>query len=360
MDNLNKKINNLPELPGVYFFKDKFDNIIYIGKSKVLKKRVKQYFYKSKNHSPKIEKLIFNIYDLEYRVTDTELEALVLESRMIKKYKPKYNSLLKNFKGYPYIKITNQEYPIVQMVYKISDDGGMYFGPYSKKRLVYSVIKDIEDLFSIRKCGIRIKREPCLYYHMGKCVAPCMGYDYIKKEYDSIIDEITKILQGKDTKILEELKHKMKNEAKIFNFEKAEKYKNKIKTFKTLIYKQKIISKALSEEEIIIIEKTIHKHRKVYYIRGGRILDKLLINKENRNIDKNMIRSFINPLYTKEKKNISILPQEEIDEAQIIQSWVIRNNVDYIEITDKSTIDMLVDKLYDKLIILIEGDRDSV
>lgn len=359
MDKLKKKIKDLPELPGVYFFKDKLGNIIYIGKSKKLNKRVKQYFYKSKNHSSKIEKLVFNIHDLEYTVTDTELEALVLESRMIKRYKPKYNSLLKNFKGYPYIKITNEDYPIIRMTYEITNDGAKYFGPYNKKGLVYSLIEDINDIFPIRKCGLKMKKDPCLYYHMGMCNAPCRKESSVKKEYDQMIKEITNLLKGKRISILDQLNQKMIIESTNLNFEKAAEYRNKIKTFNTLIYKQKVISKALSEDEMIIIEKTIKEDRKIYYIRGGRILDKLIIDKKSKKVGKNILRDFITPLYTKKKKNISILPQEEIDEAQIIQSWVSSNKVNYIEIEDENTIDDLVNRLYNEVKILIKEDRKT-
>lgn len=348
MNNLKQKIKKLPELPGVYFFKDKYNNIIYIGKSKCLKKRVKQYFYKSKNDSTKIQKLKFNIFDVEYTVTDTELEALILESRMIKKYRPKYNSLLKNYKSYPYIKITNEEYPIITTAYKIEDDNALYFGPYNKKRLAYEIVNYINDLFSIRKCGNKVKSEPCLYYHLGKCLAPCNKEKNVKNKYKQIINEIIDILNGNGKYLLEELNKKMRYHAKKLNFEKAADYRNKISKFKTLIYKQKIITKALSEEELIIIEKTIKENTKIYYIRGARILDTFVLYKEEK-IDKLKLQEFLLPLITKQKVNNKILPQEEIDEAQIIQSWVNNNEIKYIDIEENTDIERLTNILHSKL-----------
>ncbi|MGO1368396.1 GIY-YIG nuclease family protein [Senegalia sp. (in: firmicutes)] len=359
MDNIKLKIKKLPELPGVYFFKDKYNNIIYIGKSKCLKKRVKQYFYKSKNDSTKIQKLKFNIFDLEYIITDTELEALVLESRMIKKYKPKYNSLLKNFKAYPYIKITNEDYPMITSAYKIKDDNALYFGPYNKKRLVYEIVKYINELFPIRKCGIKIKSETCLYYHLGKCLAPCNKSNYVKEEYQEMINEIIDILKGNGEYLLKELNAKMTYHSKSLNYEKAADYRNKINKFEILIYKQRIITKALSEEELIIIEKTIKENIKIYYIRGGRILDTFILYKEEK-IDKLKLKTFLIPLLTKLKTHNKILPQEEIDEAQIIESWVNHNEIQYIEIEESMDINDLIKLLHSKILQTSKGEDKPV
>jgi len=344
-------LKKLPELPGVYIFKDKYKNIIYIGKSKCLKKRIKQYFYKSKNDSRKIENLKFNIYDLDYIVTDTELEALILESKMIKKHKPKYNSLLKDFKSYPYIKITNEEFPTIKTCYKIKDDNALYFGPYNRKNLVYGVVEYINELFPIRKCGNNKKSKPCLYYHLGKCLCPYSREIDVKAEYEHMINKIINILNGDGKYLLKDLEEKMNYYSKNLNFEKAANYRDKLSKFRNLIYNQKIISKALSQREIIIIERDIKTNKKIYFVRGGRILGTFNISSMNEHVYGD-IREFLYTLINKQKSYQQILLQEQIDEAQIIETWVNNNDVKYIDIEESMDINTLTNKIYTVLSIL--------
>lgn len=358
MDNLKRNIDKLPQLSGVYFFKDKLGYIIYIGKSKNLKKRVKQYFYKSKNHSPKIERMIPNIKKVDYKVTDTELEALVLESKLIKKYKPKYNSLLKNFKGYPYIKITKEVYPRLEITYNISKDNAWYFGPYDKKNIVYEVVKSIEDLFPIRKCGKDINLSSCLYKDIGKCLAPCVREN--GKKYNEMINNIKKLITGEYDDLIDNIEIKMKKEAKKLNFEKAQEYKNKMNILNHIIYKQKIVSKALTEEKNIIIEETIREDIKIYFIIGGRISDKLIIDNKNKKNITHILKYYVYKFKNQKKDDKDILPQEEIDEAQIIQNWVRTNAVCYIDIDGQSSTHEIVNKLYNKIIEIFKIKTERV
>ena len=181
MFDIKEQLKNLPDSPGVYIMKDAEKNIIYIGKAKVLKNRVRQYFQSSKNHSQRIQSLIYNIAEFEYIITDSELEALVLECNLIKKHKPRYNVLLKDDKNYPYIKVTlNEEYPRIIITRKIEKDGAKYFGPYTNTNAVRKTIDVLKRVFKIRTCSKVFPRDigkdrPCLNYHIGQCLAPCQG-----------------------------------------------------------------------------------------------------------------------------------------------------------------------------------------
>ena len=182
MFDIQEHLKQLPAEPGVYLMKDKFDNIIYVGKAKILKNRVRQYFQSSKNHSSKVKSMVKNIDKFEYIITDSELEALILECNLIKKYKPKYNVLLRDDKTYPYIKVTtNEDFPRVLKVRKVIKDKAKYFGPYTNTTAVNDTLDIIKNIYPIRTCNIDIERaiktnmRPCLNLHIKRCVGPCTG-----------------------------------------------------------------------------------------------------------------------------------------------------------------------------------------
>ena len=220
MFDIQEHLKQLPAEPGVYLMKDKFDNIIYVGKAKILKNRVRQYFQSSKNHSSKVKSMVKNIDKFEYIITDSELEALILECNLIKKYKPKYNVLLRDDKTYPYIKVTtNEDFPRVLKVRKVIKDKAIY---------------------PIRTCNIDIERaiktnmRPCLNLHIKRCVGPCTG-NVTKEEYNKMIEEIILFLSGKEEKLIDILKEKMNKCAMDFNFEEAAIYRDKIKSLEDMI-----------------------------------------------------------------------------------------------------------------------------
>ena len=196
MFDIQEHLKQLPAEPGVYLMKDKFDNIIYVGKAKILKNRVKRYFQNSKNHSEKVRVMVKNISEFEYIVTDSEMEALILECNLIKKYSPKYNILLKDDKFYPFIKVTIQDdFPRVFVTRNYAKDGSKYFGPYTNVGAVNDTLEIIRNIYPIRNCNVDIPKairngaRPCLNYHIKKCVGPCTG-NVSKEEYRKMIDEI--------------------------------------------------------------------------------------------------------------------------------------------------------------------------
>ena len=239
MFNFEYHLKNLPEKPGVYIMKNNLGEIIYVGKAKILKNRVKSYFQNSKNHSEKVRVMVKNIAEFEYIITDTEMEALILECNLIKKYSPKYNIVLKDDKFYPFIKITiNDDYPRVFVTRKYAKDGSKYFGPYTNGTAVYETINLINKLFPLRTCKLSIKEDgekvrPCLNYHIKKCLGPCAGH-VSKEKYLEMINDIMDILKGKDKTIVSNLKSSMEKASMNLEFEKAAEFRDKISAIEAI------------------------------------------------------------------------------------------------------------------------------
>ena len=271
-------LKNLPSKPGVYLMKNSLGEVIYVGKAKILKNRVKSYFQNSKNHSEKVRVMVKHIAEFEYIVTDSEMEALILECNLIKKYSPRYNILLKDDKFYPFIKITvNDDFPRVFVTRNYSKDGSKYFGPYTNGTAVYETINLINKIFPLRTCKLLIKEggetvRPCLNYHIKKCFGPCGGY-INKEEYGKMIKDVIDILSGKDTTVLKVLQSEMEEASVNLEFEKAADLRDKIIAIKTIVEKQKIFKTMEGDEDFI----NIYRDEKdscvqVFFSRDGKIL----------------------------------------------------------------------------------------
>ena len=238
MFSIEEELKNLPASPGVYIMHNIDGDIIYVGKAKVLKNRVRQYFQQNKNHSPKVLAMVSNIAYFEYIVTDTEIEALVLECNLIKKHKPKYNILLKDDKHYPYIKVTiNEEYPRIFMSRTLKNDGAKYFGPYAGMQTVKGTIDIVQKIFKPPLCRRKFpedigKGRPCLNYHIDKCFAPCISGKVSKEEYRQVFFDICSFLEGNHSDLLAELTDQMQNASKNTEFEKAAALRDKISAIK--------------------------------------------------------------------------------------------------------------------------------
>ncbi|MCF6092609.1 excinuclease ABC subunit UvrC [Microaerobacter geothermalis] len=233
---LKEKLSFLPDKPGCYLMKDYEGKVIYVGKAKVLKNRVRSYFTGS--HDGKTQRLVSEIVDFEYIVTDSALEALILECNLIKKYSPRYNVMLKDDKTYPYIKLTREEHPRLEVVRKIRKDNAKYFGPYPNAGAAQQTKKLLDRLYPLRKCKT-IPDRVCLYYHMGQCIAPCIQ-TVEKKTYQKITQEITRFLKGGHEKIREELYQKMNEASENLQFERAKEYRDQILYMDAVMEKQKI------------------------------------------------------------------------------------------------------------------------
>ena len=327
---IKQKIKKLPLCPGVYLMKDLNGDIIYVGKSKLLKNRVSQYFNNSKNHSAKTVSMVASIKDFEYIVTDTEVEALVLECNLIKKYKPKYNILLKDDKQYPYIKITMQDdFPRIYMTRHIKKDGAKYFGPYISSFVVKDTLETIKKVFKVRSCSKNLPRDigksrPCLYYHIGQCSAPCDG-KISAEEYKDVFDKITDVLNGKYSGIIDSLTNQMYKASENLEFERAARYRDKINSLKVFDEKQKIVSTKEDNRDIVGIHQDESESCvQIFYMREGKIVgSEHYVFDYNESTKEELISSFIKQYYF----NATIIPKEillpvEFDDRDEIQSWL--------------------------------------
>jgi len=304
MFNIQEELKKLPDSPGVYQMKNAFGEIIYVGKAKNLKKRVKQYF-QSKNHIPKIQAMIKNISEFEYIITDNEVEALILEANYIKKYRPKYNTILRDDKQYPYIKISvHEKYPRIYKVREVKKDGAKYFGPYPSAYAVNEIIDIIGNLYKLRKCSLKLDgtkkcQRPCMYYHIQRCTAPCMGNVDIKEYREEVNTAASFLTAGED--IIKSLNEKMLKASENMNYEEAAKYRDQIKALEVISEKQKVVSAADIDQDVIgsalgIEEACIQ----IFFIRNGKIIGSehyLLTNIENETREQ-IISSFLTQFYT--------------------------------------------------------------
>ena len=277
-DIIAEKLNKLPQKPGVYMMKDAAGRIIYVGKAKSLRNRVRQYFQKGANHSVKTAVMVSKICDLDYIICDSEMEALVLESNLIKENKPRYNILLKDDKHYPYIKITmNEEYPRMLFVRRIENDGARYFGPYPSGYSIKETMELLKNIFMLPHCSKQFPRDlkkdrPCLYYSMGRCSGICQGNtDSI--EYKKIFKSIVRFLEGKDEEVTAQLEQEMLEASQNLEFERAALLRDRAASVKRLGEQQKVITDSGGDIDVIAAaaEDSLSS-AEVFYIRGGRLI----------------------------------------------------------------------------------------
>jgi len=267
----------LPDKPGVYIMKNINGAVIYVGKAKILKNRVRQYFQNARNQSGKVRAMVQNISEFEYIVTGSEMEALILECNLIKKYRPRYNILLKDDKHYPFIKITvNEEFPRIYITRILSKDGAKYFGPFTDVSAVHETMELIKKIFPIRSCRKTInesagKARPCLNYHIGLCMAPCAGL-VSKGEYGSIVSNVIDLLNGKDKAILKELGKQMEEASEKLEFEKAALYRDKLAAVRKITEKQRIITGKFENEDYIdVCSDENDSSAQIFFLRDGKI-----------------------------------------------------------------------------------------
>lgn len=329
MFDIQEHLKTLPASPGVYIMKDKFGNVIYVGKAVSLKNRVRQYFQSSKNHSDKIRSMVKNIFSFEYIMTDSELEALILECNLIKKYKPKYNILLRDDKTYPYIKVTvNEDYPRVLKVRRILKDKAKYFGPYSNVSAVNDTIDIIRNIYPIRTCNIDMDKaiksgmRPCLNYHIKKCIGPCTGM-VSKKEYMDMIDEILLFLSRKEDKLVGVLEEKMKAASMALDFEEAASYRDKISSLKDVMEKQKISNVQNDSDQDVIAMANFDQEAcvQVFFIRNGKVSgrENFMLEGVKDSDRSTILGSFIKQFYMSQE----YIPRELIVEEEFLDMEIM-------------------------------------
>lgn len=361
MHDLEERLKSLPEMPGVYIMKDKSDEIIYVGKAINLKKRVSQYFNNSKNHSLKVMNMVKNISDFEYIIVNNEVEALILESNLIKKNRPKYNIILRDDKQYPYIKVTvNEKYPRILKTRKLERDGAKYFGPYPSAYSVNEAIKVFHDIFPIRDCKLNLNKlpdnfRPCLNYHIGRCKGPCIGMAD-EDEYNQMIDQIIRFLSRKDNAIIEKLEYDMKNASDALNFELASIYRDRIQALLVLVEKQNMSNPDLTEEDIIAIARGIEEVLvQVFFVREGKIIGREhYILEDNLSTDRpEIIASFIKQFYS----GANFIPKEIIVEEEISDQSLIE---EYLSDLKGNRVKITVPKRGDKLELVDMAKKNAI
>lgn len=332
MFDFESELKNLPDQPGVYIMHDASDTVIYVGKAKVLKNRVRQYFQKNSNHTPKVLAMVSNIAYFEYIVTDSETEALALECNLIKKYRPKYNILLKDDKHYPYIKVTiNEDYPRVMKVRKLQKDGAKYYGPYVSESTVKNTLDVIQKLFNPPRCHRKFpqdigKGRPCLNYHINNCFAPCTG-KVTKDEYRKVFFNICRFLDGNHKELVSSLTEEMKTASRKLEFEKAAMLRDRINAVTDIEEKQKIInaSKQTDKDVIAVALGERTAFCEVFFVRGGKVLgrESYKIDNAENSTGAEVITDFVKQFYqSSDYIPEEILTEYEIEDCEAIADWL--------------------------------------
>lgn len=328
---LKEELRKLPEQPGVYLMHAKDDEIIYVGKAINLKRRVSSYFRKMNNRSPKIEKMITLIDYFEYIVTDSELEALVLENNLIKEHRPKYNTMLKDDKSYPFMKVTVQEdFPRVLFARQMKRDGAKYFGPYTSAGAVKDTIELVKKLYGIRTCNKSLPKEigngrPCLYYQMKQCAAPCQGY-ISKEEYGKRVEKLLGFLNGDYKKVLAGLEQKMKEKAAELEFEEAAEYRDLIDSVQHVTGSQRVVKTGGIDRDVIAMaRKDGETVVSVFFVRDGKLLGREHFHVERSGEDSGtqIITTFIKQYYngTPFVPN-ELLTEFVVEEQELLEEWL--------------------------------------
>ncbi len=369
--NIQEELKKLPGRPGVYLMHDETDQIIYVGKAISLKNRVRQYFQSSRNKGVKIEQMVTHIRRFEYIVTDSELEALVLECNLIKEHRPKYNTMLMDDKAYPFIKVTvGEAYPRIMLARQMKKDKAKYFGPYTSSQAVRDTIDLIHKLYHIRSCNRNLpkdigKERPCLNYHIKQCEAPCQGY-ISQEEYRKSIDEVIRFLNGNFDIILKDLEDKMMAASEALEFEKAIEYRELLNSVKKVAQKQKITDSSGEDRDVMAVacqdEDAVVQ---VFFIRGGRLIGRdhfyLRISEEDKKSE--ILNSFIKQYYagTPFLPGELMLP-EEIEEQELLESWLSakKGQKVTIRVPKKGTKEKLVELAEENARMVLSKDKERL
>jgi excinuclease ABC subunit C len=340
MFDIQENLKKLPDKPGVYLHKDKLGQVIYVGKAVSLKNRVRQYFQSSRNMDPKVRAMVSHIEEFEYITTNTEMEALILENNLIKKYMPQYNVLLRDDKTYPYIKITtNEAYPRILKTRKIYHDGCKYFGPYTDVTAVNQLIELLNGIFALKRCSAQkfpTGFKPCLNYHINQCKGICTGL-VPKEEYMEAIDQVVELLNGKNKKVLDYLTAKMTEEAEAMNFEKAAEYRDYITAVNAIAEKQRVVLLTAGDMDVILGAKgEKDAHVILFFVRQGRLSGRESYHLQAMEEDKlsEVVSAFIKQYYS-DTTTIpkEILVESALADADLMEEWLAGLRGSMVKIT---------------------------
>ncbi|MBS6396340.1 MAG: excinuclease ABC subunit UvrC [Clostridiales bacterium] len=369
--NIEEELKKLPAKPGVYLMHDEKDAIIYVGKAISLKNRVRQYFQTSRNKGVKIEQMVTHIARFEYIITDSELEALVLECNLIKEHRPKYNTMLMDDKAYPFIKVTVQEdFPRVILARQMHKDRAKYFGPYTSAGAVKDTIDLIHKLYGIRTCSKALpkmqgKERPCLNYHIHQCPAPCQGY-ITKEAYGESVKKALSFLNGNYGQVLKELEEKMQKASEELEFEKAIEYRELLNSVSKIAQKQKITSSDMEDKDVIAMaadkEDAVVQ---IFFVRDGRLIgrDHFCLHIAGDDRKEEVLSAFLKQFYA----GTPYIPRElmiqyEIDEQEVIEEWLSarRGQRVYIRIPKKGSKEKLVELAQKNAQMVLTQDKERI
>ena len=371
MFNIEEELKKLPSRPGVYLMHDEKDAIIYVGKAISLKNRVRQYFQSSRNKGVKIEQMVTHIARFEYIVTDSELEALVLECNLIKEHRPKYNTMLMDDKTYPYIKVTvNEEYPRVLFSRQLKKDKAKYYGPYTSAGAVKDTIDLIHKLYQIRTCSRNLPRDigkerPCLNYHIKQCAAPCQGY-ISREEYGERVAKVLDFLNGNYSPLLKELEEKMKAASDAMEFEAAIEYRELLNSVRQIAQKQKITNSDMEDKDVIAFaadgEDAVVQ---VFFVRDGRLIgrDHFCLRTAEGESSREILGSFIKQFYAGTPYiPRELMLQEEIEDRELIEQWLTarKGHRVYLRVPKMGSKEKLVELAKKNAALVLSQDKEKI
>ena len=374
---IEEELKKLPAKPGVYLMHDEKDEIIYVGKAISLKNRVRQYFQSSRNKGAKIEQMVTHITRFEYIVTDSELEALVLECNLIKEHRPKYNTMLKDDKTYPFIKVTvNEPYPRVLFSRTMKKDKAKYFGPYTSSTAVKDVIELVRKIYMVRSCNRNLPRDcgkdrPCLYYHMKQCTAPCQG-NVSEEAYKQNIGQVLHFLNGNFQETIDQLTEKMMAASEDMRFEDAAGYRDLINSIRRIGERQKITTYGEEDRDIIAVAMDESEDLReqdavvqVFFMRGGRLIgrDHFFLRVARGDTKAQVLSSFLKQFYAGTPFiPAEIMMQTEIEDGEIIEDWLTarRKQRVHIRVPKKGTKEKLVELAKENAWMVLSKDRERI
>lgn len=371
MFDIQEELKKLPQKPGVYIMHDAKDAIIYIGKAISLRNRVRQYFRPSHNEGLKKEQMVKQIVRFEYIITDSELEALILECNLIKEHRPKYNTMLRDDKSYPYIRVTlGEEFPRVLFSHQMKKDKSRYFGPYTSAGAVKDTIELVRKLYCLKTCNRVLPRDigkerPCLNYHIHQCTAPCQG-NISREEYRAQIDQVIEFLNGNYKPVIKELEEKMQLASEEMNFEKAIEYRELLKAVKQIAQKQKITSSDSEDKDIVAMasdgEDAVVQ---VFFIRDGKLIgrDHFHVTVGSEDTRPQVLSTFLKQFYA----GTPFIPrelmlQEEIEDSEVIAEWLTqkRGQKVYLRVPKKGTKEKLVELAAQNANMVLSQDKEKI
>ncbi len=370
MKDFEEELKKLPDCPGVYIMHDDTDTIIYIGKAVSLRKRVRQYFQPSHDEGIKKKQMVENIDHFEYMITDSELEALVLECNLIKEHTPKYNTMLRDDKTYPYIKVTGEDYPRVMMARQMKKDKSKYFGPYTSMGAVKDTIELLNKIYGIRTCNRVLPRDigknrPCLNYHIHQCDAPCQGY-VSKEEYTEKIRGVMEFLGGSYQPVMNYLQGKMEEASENLEFEKAIEYRELLNSVSQIAQKQKITNTDGEDKDVIAMAADdTDAVVQVFFVRNGKLIGRdhfhLHVGTEDKETE--ILTEFVKQFYS----GTPFIPREimlqsPVEDMEILEQWLTkkRGKRVYLRVPQKGMKEKLVDLAAKNAMLVLSQDKEKL